>query len=213
MHFRPHRQLLALLLGAYAPCPNFGVCREALWNPAEGHIPRGFLGATGTLEEVELVMVFAEPGHPYPGDSHASKLDPQSILDSGLRQTYDCFKNGTDLFHRNVREFISQLYPNLSFDEQLRYVWMTEGRLCSIDDEIGATKDRTCATHYLARQIGMLPNANVVAFGSKAKHYMKGLSRPYSGAYSFAPPGANRTEAQPSWEAIINEIQSSRLSR
>lgn len=64
MDIHPNPQLLALLLEAYRPCQNFGICREAKWSPADGHIPRGFLGATGELSEVEVVMVFSEPGHP-----------------------------------------------------------------------------------------------------------------------------------------------------
>jgi hypothetical protein len=46
---------------------------------------------------------------------------------------------GTDLFHRNVRWFLHELFPGLSFDEQLRRVWLTEGRLCSIAKEIGSS--------------------------------------------------------------------------
>lgn len=210
MDIRPNAQLLALLLEAYRPCQNFGICREAKWSPADGHIPRGFLGATGELSEVEVVMVLSEPGHPYPGDWHDPDLDAFGILDSGLRQTYECFENGVDLFHRNARWFVSQLYPDLSFDDQLKLIWIAEGRLCSIDAEIGATKDKTCAAHYLTRQLGMLPNATVVAFGNKAKYYMQGISANWMGAYALAPPGANHKPARPSWEAVIAEVKARR---
>ena len=33
----------------------------------------------------------------------------------------------------------------------------------------------SCARHYLAQQLDMLPNATVVAFGGKAQHYVKHL--------------------------------------
>ena len=33
-------------------CDNFGVCAEAKYDPSMGHIPRGFSGATGALEQV-----------------------------------------------------------------------------------------------------------------------------------------------------------------
>lgn len=207
---RPNTALLAVLLEAYRPCRNFGTCREAQWNPARGQIPRGFLGATGELTDVELVMVFSEPGHPHADESHNTDLDPLGTLDSGLRHTYHCYKTRTDPFHRNVRWFMSQLYPDLSFDDQLRHVWLTEGRLCSIDVEIGATKDRTCADHYLARQLELLPNATVVAFGSKAKHYLRRMDTDWLGAYALAPPGANHRPARPSWEAAITEVEARR---
>ena len=123
---------------------------------------------------------------------------------------YKSFKHGTDLFHRIVRWFVSQIYPDMTFDKQLSRVWLTEGRLCSIDKEIGSTKDRTCATHYLVRQIELLPNATVVAFGGKAKHYLKGLGVDFIGAYALAPPGANHRPALPSWEAAIAQIKERR---
>lgn len=66
---RPDDELSALLLEAYEPCSNInvksGICPQAKWDPESGHIPRGFLGAMGALDDVELVMVFAEPGHPH----------------------------------------------------------------------------------------------------------------------------------------------------
>lgn len=210
MDYRPNRELLAVLLEAYRPCKNFGVCREAQWNPEGGQIPRGFLGATGELSEVELVMVFSEPGHPYADDGYDPDLDALGLMDGGLRQTYECFKTGTDLFHRNARWFMAQLYPDLSFDEQLRHVWLTEGRLCSIDVEIGATTDRTCAAHYLTRQLDFLPNATAVAFGGKAKRYLRGLDIARLEAYALAPPGANHKPAKPSWERAIAEIEARR---
>ena len=30
---RPNDALLSILADAYRPCPNFGICREAVWNP------------------------------------------------------------------------------------------------------------------------------------------------------------------------------------
>jgi len=161
----PNKDLLDVLLPAYAPCAQFGMCREAQWNPARGQIPRGFIGATGKPEDVEVVMVFSEPGHPHHGEGHDSNASPIDLMRSGMAHVHKCYKTRTDTFHSNVRWFMSQLYPNLTFDEQLRHIWLTEGRLCSIDNEIGSTRDRTCAAFYLTRQIALLPNAVVVAFG------------------------------------------------
>jgi hypothetical protein len=91
-------------------------------------------------------------------------------------------------------------------------VWLTEGRLCSIDVEIGHTKDTTCAKNYLSQQINLMMNASVVAFGGKAKAYLKGVGIDFIGAYALAPPGANHTPARPSWENAIAEIRARRLS-
>lgn len=212
MDIRVNEKLIELLLEAYRPCRNFGVCREAKWDPALGHIPRGFLGATGALEDVELVMVFSEPGRPHSNERYGPVDDPMRLLESAVRHTYHSFANGTDRFHRNVRWFMSRLYPELTFEEQLRHVWLTEGRLCSIDVEIGSTKDRTCAAHYLLRQVQLLSNATVVAFGGKAKHYVHGLKGDWLEAYALAPPGAYHKPAVPSWERAIAQIKSMRAT-
>ena len=60
----------AALLEAYRPCQYLGTCREAIWNPKRGHIPRGFLGATAKLSDVEVVMVFAEFSHPHGNETY-----------------------------------------------------------------------------------------------------------------------------------------------
>lgn len=206
----PTDKMKTLLLEAYRPCKFFGQCREARWGPSSGHVPRGYVGATGTPEDVEVIMVFSEPGHPHGNENYDASLGAEHVMAACTSHAYDSFKHGTDLFHRNVRRFISQLYPDMTFDEQLKRVWLTEGRLCSIDVEIGSTTDRTCATNYLAEQIRILPNASVVAFGNKAKHYLKGLGVDFIGAYALAPPGANHKPAQPSWQAAIAEIEQRR---
>jgi len=200
------------MLEAYKPCHFFGQCKEAKWKPENGHIPRGFVGATGEAEDVELVLIFSEPGHPHEGESYDASLSAEGLMGACVSHTYSSFRHGKDLFHRNVRWFMSELYPDLTFDDQLRHVWLTEGRLCSIDVEIGKTTDRTCAANFLARQIALLPNATVVAFGGKAKHYIKGMGIDYLGAYALAPPGANHKPARPSWDAVIAEIKMSRLT-
>jgi len=210
---RPNPELLSVLLEAYQPCSNFGICREAQWQPEGGHIPRGFMGATGSLTDVEVVMVFAEPGHPHAEESYDPDHAPLELLFGGHSHAYECLKNGTDLFHRNVRWFMSRLWPALSFDGQLKHVWLTEGRLCSIANEIGSTKDRTCASTFLKRQLDLLPNASVVAFGGKAKHYVRGLDVDALEAYALAPPGANHKPAKPSWERVIELIEARRARR
>ncbi|WP_233243245.1 hypothetical protein [Thioclava sp. NG1] len=159
---------------------------------------------------MELVMVFSEPGHPHEGERYDSDMDADGLMQTCVAHAYESFKNGTDQFHRNTRWFIDQLYPDLTFDEQLQRVWLTEGRLCSIDNETGRTTDRTCAAHFLVQQVALLPNATVVAFGGKAKHYLAGIGIDYVGAYALAPPGANHRPARPSWDAAIAEVNARR---
>lgn len=209
----PNERLLAVMLDAYQPCRNFGKCLEARWNPERGQLPRGPLGATGELDDVEVVMVFSEPGRPLDGERHDADSGPEGLLRSAMQHTYNCYNAQIDLFHRNVRWFMSEILPDLTFDQQLRHVWLTEGRLCSIENEIGSTTDSTCATAYLARQIEALPEATVVAFGRKAQRYLRGIRVPFISAFALSPPGANYRPALPSWRAAIEEIEAIRRGR
>ena len=55
---KPCSELLTIIEPAYAPCRNFAdACSSLVWAPDKGHVPRGFLEATDTLGEVELVLV------------------------------------------------------------------------------------------------------------------------------------------------------------
>jgi hypothetical protein len=206
----PNSQMLALLLAAYQPCANFGTCREAKWDPARGHIPRGFLGATGDLRDVEVVMVVSEPGQPHLDEAYDPALSPRELLMCGLRHTYSCLKDSKDLFHKNVRGFMQRLWPDLDFDEELRHVWLTEGRLCSIEKEIGSTRDTICATTFLKKQLELLAHASVVAFGRKAQFYLRGLNVAHIEATALAPPAANSSSARLSWNQAITRIEDRR---
>lgn len=209
----PHQELRDLLSEVFRPCRKFGTCPEAVWKPESGHVPRGFLGATDSLESVELVMVFAQPGHPHSIETYSSDKSAETLLMETVGYVGRCFETGTDQFHRNVRWFLNQLFPDESFAKQLSRVWMTEGRLCSIADEIGNLRDRTCSDHFLKRQIALLPHAQVAAFGGKAQWYLKKLGVEHLSAYSFAPPGANHRPARPSWEAVIESVRERRIHR
>ena len=219
MGIRPHHKLIEVLRCAYLPCSYIdvrcGVCPEAKWAPADGHIPRGFLGATGKLEDVKLVMLFAEPGHPHEdeGKVYGPKADdPIELLLASVQHTYKCFAEEKDTFHQKAKWFMRRLYPCLSFDEQLRHVWMTESRLCSIANETGSQRDPTCAKRYLLPQIKLLPNAMVVAFGKKAQHHMQQLAKRngtngrWLRASAMSPPEANKPRAKQSWEKAIDEL-------
>ena len=206
----PAPELRALLLPAYAPCRNFGRCREARWDPAGGHAPRGFLGATGGLDAVEAILVFAEPGNPHPGAGHGDGRHPQDTFQSCLDAAYRAFSGGTDRFHRNTRAFLDLVWPGLGFDAQLARVWLTEGRLCSFADELGGRRDATCARDYLRAQLDLLPRAVVVGFGAKAQAYLRALGAAHVGAYALAPPGCDRRAARAGWEAAAAAIRTRR---
>ena len=197
--------LIKVLAPAYAPCVEFRrSCADMRWSPADGHVPRGFVGATGSLQEVELVLVFAEPGDPHDGERHTG-------LESTFAYSYFAHGTGKDLFHRNVRKILSLCWPALTFDEQLRKCWLTESVLCSALKEGGSVPtraSRACGERYLRAQLSLFPNALIAALGSKAKERLRALHvNEFVSAYAAAPPGCNRSEALPSWEIIASELR------
>jgi hypothetical protein len=212
----PHPSLQAILLPAYAPCAHLGTCPQARWNPAAGHIPRGFLGATGDLADVELVLVTAEPGFPMVqlGDMDFSGFrTPEAMLGATVQVSLDRRRHATaDRFHTNWLALMNRLWPGLGFDERLRRFWWTNARLCSIDVEIGHTPRNPCAKTYLRDQIEAFPHATVVAFGGKAQKALGRLGLPHLSAFALAPPGCNQSGAKPSWDAVVREVERRRAS-
>lgn len=203
----PNAGLRKVLEPAYLPCAGFGTCAEAVWNPAAGHVPRGFLGATGRLDEVRAVLVFAEPGGVYPDDHYAPDQRPEAFLAQAVAETGRIMAAGTDLFHRNLRSFLDMILPGQSFADQLRQVWLTEGRLCSVAQEIGGRRDRRCSQIYLRAQIALMPQAVVIAFGGKAQAYLSALKLDHVKAVALSPPGANHRGARSSWEMAAATVR------
>ncbi|MDH4560644.1 hypothetical protein E8F06_06530 [Pseudomonas sp. BN411] len=124
-------------------------------------------------------------------------------------------RDGKDLFHRNVRWILDQCFPSLTFDEQLRKVWMTESVLCSASIEGGnvpASAWRACTASYLKPQIALFSRALVVALGNKAQSRLKSIAVPYLPAAAAAPPGCNFKGSRESWGAIAQELSRRRLS-
>ena len=207
---KPCRELLTIIEPAYAPCRNFAdACSSLVWAPHKGQVPRGFLGATGSLREVELVLVFAEPGDPHDEEKHES-------MDTSLDYTYRCMKLGTDQFHRNVRHILNLCFPEDSFDSQLCKTWMTESLLCSAPKEGGSVKAsswRACAACYLKPQLDLLSQAFVVALGSKAQSRLKSIGIPFFPAGAAAPPGCNFPSAKSSWDEVAKILRERRITK
>lgn len=189
-----------VLKPAYEPCVEFGrACTEMRWQPQIGHVPRGFLGGAGDLHEVELVLVFAEPGDPHENEQH-----------TGLQSAYEyaifAHQNGKDLFHRNVRNILNLCWPDLSFEQQMHKAWLTESVLCSAREECGAVSSaasRACGQRYLLSQLQLFPRALVVALGGKAQSRLRNIGfKSFISVFAAAPPGCNSPKAQESWRQI-----------
>lgn len=197
-------RLLDVILPAYAPCENFhGACGQMRWSPAEGHVPRGFCGALGTVAEVKLVLVTAEPGDPLPGEVHSGIESTVAYSLRGLRE-------GVTPFHRNVCLILNLCFPNRSLNEQLRWTWRTNSVLCSAMEECGPVPravESTCMRRYLASQLALLPHALVAALGGKAQAR---LAREGIAFFPALHPSSRKSNAEKlaSWKALAAELHS-----
>lgn len=210
----PHPDLLRILSPAYEPCPGFqGACRAMRWIPADGHVPRGFAGATGSLDEVRLVLVTAEPGDPHM-DERYTQGPPSEVLAAAARRAYEAFRTGRDLYHRNLRYLLDGCFPGLPFDQQMRHTWITDAVLCSADREglaVSRAIELECRSRYLEAQLRLFPSALVVTLGGKARYRLRDWPGTVT-AFSVAPPGSNYSGARPSWDSVIAEFHARRLS-
>ena len=157
-----------------------------------------------------MIMVFAEPGHAHGVERYDPASSPEDMAMQTVEYTFQCFKHGKDLFHGNTRWFMDQIWPDISFDGQLEKVWLTESRLCSISDEIGHFRDEHCTATYLVKQIELMPDACVIAFGGKSQKNIRKVVPSMIGAFALSPPGANQKRARPSWEAAKEKVLSRR---
>lgn len=208
----PNSALLDVMRDAYG-CRHFGTCREAELSPSKGLIPRGFVGATGRLDDVEAIFVIAEPGGPMDGERYTEGASPDQLMREGIAHTYRCFRSSNNPFHRNMRWILDQLWPG-TFEEQMKRVWITEGRLCSIHHTTRWFSDRICAPTYLDRQLQLLPHATIVLFGNKAEDRVKRgtsvMARLPIKVSHVAPPEGMKPKAKATWVNLINHVQSLR---
>jgi hypothetical protein len=219
--YRPCDELVHVLAPAFEPCTQFtnACARFARWQPGDGHVPRGFIGALGELDEVEAVLVIAEPADPKPGESHVVvESDPVATIEGICRFVYDCFEHRVSPFHRFVREVLDLAYPRTQLAEQLRRIWITESVLCSAEHataSVARASEDACVRNYLAPQLALLPGRVVIPFGEKARKRSErhGLARQEGKFHAFGLPYANRPEASASREAAAAMIRAAHHGR
>ena len=206
-----HSKLKEILKPAYR-CVGFdSTCDPPMrWTPNSGHVPRGFYGATGDLEEVTLVLVLAEPGDPSrnPGPEECYE-DAESAFDF----TGHCFLTAGGQGHENVRNLICRCFPGLSLVDAMRKVWITESVLCSAPfpgATVGAGIERFCAERYLLSQLRLFPHATIAAMGSKAmtrlKRYQVQIPNQIVKCGAVFPPGCNFKSTKDSWDRLVEIV-------
>lgn len=199
--------LLRAIWPAYAPCGHFaGICSSMRWQPPKGHVPRGFCGSLGDVDEVQLVLVSAEPGDPLPGETHTG-------IESAVAYSLSSLRRGTTPFHQGIRLILDLCFPKQSLDEQLRRTWRTNSVLCSAKVECGRIPravESACITTYLMPQLALVPNALVAALGKKAQ---RRLAKQGIQFFPAAHPASRKSHdvKYASWKALADELSRRRV--
>lgn len=213
----PAQALLDILEPAYQPCAHFeGACAGAcVWDPARGLVPCAFGGATGSLDEVLLIIVTAEPGDP--PDAAGYRGTPADMLRNSLRIFHEAMENGgierrgrPTPFHRNMRRILDAFWPDEPLETQLRKTWTTNAVLCPAEVSGGAHLDaveRTCASTYLARQLDLFPTAFVFALGGKARDRMRAAGLRFDAIGLHPSARKSDSEKAASWEAAARRYR------
>ncbi len=209
--------LLDLLLPAYAPCQHFaGACANACtWEPDRGLVPCAFGGATGSLDDVKLVLVTAEPGDtPDDANYRGSATD---MLHNSLRVFTEAMQRGglvrqgrPTSFHRNMCRILDYFWPDQSLAEQLRKTWTTNAVLCSARVSGGRHPRRVeaaCAATYLAPQLALLSHAFVFVLGDKARDRLVAAGLRFD-AVGFHPSArVSDADKRASWQAAAGQFR------
>ena len=211
----PAHALLDILEPAYRPCAHFeGACAGAcVWDPARGLVPCAFGGATGSLDEVRLIIVTAEPGDP--SDAAGYRGTPADMVRNSLRIFHEAMENGgierrgrPTPFHRNMRRILDAFWPDEPLVAQLRKTWTTNAVLCPAEVSGGAHPPRvrrTCVDTYLAPQLNLFPNAFVLALGVKARGRMRAAGIRFDAAGLHPSARRSDKEKTASWEAAARQ--------
>ena len=108
-----------------------------------------------------------------------------------------------------VRWFLDRRFCGVDFDDQLRRVWITQSRLCSLDESGGSARNSLyfrCENDYLAAQLRLLPNVPIVAFGGKAHKVLRRLNS--RKAIEVPHPSARTSDKskRDDWERAIAKL-------
>ncbi len=202
---RPAPEFVGNLATAYR-CGSFDkACMSMRWNPEGGHIPRGYTGATGTLQDVSLVICLAEPGDPNRIERYDFLSGAEQLVQTTAAGVAGAIAKGGRGFHGNLLYVIRACWPDLSFDEQLKRTWITEATLCSAQNTtkpVPKEIEFECASRYLKKQIALVPDAFILALGRKAEQRLRAVGIRFDfAARAVGRPIGSRIDAESSWNA------------
>ena len=155
--------------------------------------------AVGTVDEIELVLVVAEPGDPFHDESYNPESSPVEQIEKIGEFSFHALKT-TDQFNVNFRGVLADCWPGLPLYEQMRRTWKAESYLCSARREGGSVPVASwsvCGRDYLRPQLELLADRAIVACGSNARDRIRklGFTR-FLDVPALTPPGVNQPGAR-----------------
>ena len=211
MTFKQDQRLISMLLDMqrcrhleqFAIKGSDDVCRNTIYNPSNGYIPRAFGGAKCTLEDVKLVIVSNGPTDPIDNESYSGS--PEEDLSLLLADRY--LTSEPLSIHTNLRSFLNLVFPDLAgpLEMQLTRVWVTNSVHCTFSENVKIAERRRCARANLSRHIELFSNPAVVLAGSQPKKISRQLSHAFPDTqvikcHSFSSPFPNgKSFAEESW--------------
>lgn len=162
----PNEKLVEILRPAYRCCSFDDACRgTATWKPNFGYVPRGFVGASGSLDEVKVIILSDRPGSPFSQEQYSAPNELEQTIDF----TFQCLSNRTPPFHENLGYLLDRIFPNEGLEDQLKKTWVTNSYLCSFPEYVDDAPSKAwheCADRYLSSQLAILPGRPVIALGT-----------------------------------------------
>lgn len=182
-----------------------------------------FRGDSPALDEVYLVIVSAQPSKPFTKDKkpfleEIYSGDPVRDVDVVLGAEY--LRSSATDYHANIRTFLDDVFPQFcgDFDRQLKHVWVTQSRHCSIVEKPGGKKSGNirkpvrliCSRAHLVEQVKLFPNAIVLFAGEKPKQMrgeVKKIHKNTTDCFSFAPLNSQKVAAKESHQQAAIECK------
>jgi hypothetical protein len=210
--FLPCPELVAILEPAFQPCRQFqGACADvARWDLDAGYAPRGFVGAFGTCDDIDLVLVVAEPANPLTGERYTTEGAPRTLMAQAAATAFEHLEQAGSVIHRNMRSILDSCWPGTPLRNQLEHAWITQSHLCSASRpgaSVPARSANACARDYLAPQLRLLHNRAIVACGSKAQERMRRMGIAFLPVRAPGKPGGNQRASRESWQAIPGYVE------
>lgn len=152
------------------------------------------VGARKGIEEVRLIVVGKNPGHPIPEEAllyrqavskarsrqEKTELLFDEMVKWGERCHLDSIPGRQGIYHRRLMKFLRDTL-DAKDNEVLDKVYFTELMKCSTPEDeqarLEALTVKTCIGNWLLKEFQILPNVPILALGREAEWFLRKVSK------------------------------------